>query len=162
MTFRWRGCDVLDGIKVDAQEVLRGLERHLGEAMAGIGEYGKQAGERLAEWARNPPFPYAPEKQYTEREIVLFKTLARRGRRLRRPVSARAGGPYKWRDRTGEARKSIAGGAAWDGAGLDIYVSGGTEYFRYLELGNEKRFAVLAPAVNALAPVILEQVRADK
>ena len=150
----------MDGLRVDAETFLDKLDAHVNGVMADIGEYGKQAGERLAEWAGDPPFPYAPQKRYTEREMVLFKTLAKRGKLK---VKKRAGdapqGPFRWRDRSGEARKSIAGGALWDGAGLDIYVCGGTEYFPHLELGNEKRYAVLAPAVEALAPEILERVR---
>jgi len=144
----------LDGFRVDGTALLDGLAAHLSEAMGSVGEYGKQAGERLAEWARNPPFPYAPEKQYTEREIALFKTLAKRGKL--KVKKGGNGGPYRWRDRTGEARRSIMGGAEWDGNGMDIYVCGGTEYFQYLELGNEKRFAVLAPSIEALGAEILE------
>ena len=147
----------MDGFRVEDREFLSGLNAYAAGVMARVGEYGRAAGERLAEWARNPPFPYAPERRYTEREIVRFKTLAKRGK-LRIAKRESQEGPYRWRDRSGEARKSITGGAEWDGARLDIYVCGGTEYFPHLELGNEKRYAVLAPAVEALAPGILEQM----
>ncbi|WPC42957.1 HK97 gp10 family phage protein [Clostridium sp. JS66] len=61
-----------------------------------------------------------------------------------------------WEDRTGQSRQTIQGGTQQNGDNIDIYVAGNTEYFPYLELCNDKKYAILQPTVNKLSPKILK------
>ncbi|WP_142415409.1 hypothetical protein [Hathewaya massiliensis] len=60
----------------------------------------------------------------------------------------------KWIDRTGIARKTIEGGKQWEGDSCHVYVAGNTDYFPYLELAHDKKYAILVPTRNKLAPEI--------
>lgn len=60
-----------------------------------------------------------------------------------------------WTDRTGNARNSIQGGYGWDGDKLVIILSGNVSYFVYLELANEKKYAILVPTTEKYTPEIL-------
>ena len=62
----------------------------------------------------------------------------------------------RWTDHTTNARESISGGHYWRGNTLVVRLSGGMEYSVYLELANEKRYAILRPTVERFAPEILE------
>ncbi|MBS4536810.1 hypothetical protein GOQ29_14410 [Clostridium sp. D2Q-14] len=53
-----------------------------------------------------------------------------------------------WTDRTSNARNSIRGDFGWQGSKAKIILSGGTEYFPYLELAMEKKYAILAPTLQ--------------
>lgn len=61
-----------------------------------------------------------------------------------------------WTDRTGNARNSIQGDFGWIGNQAVITLSGNMEYSVYLELANEKRFAILKPTIDRNAPEILK------
>lgn len=61
-----------------------------------------------------------------------------------------------WTDRTGLSRKTIQGGYQWTGNGkCTVYVSGNTAQFPFLELAHDKKYAVLQPTINKMAPQIL-------
>lgn len=53
-----------------------------------------------------------------------------------------------WTDRTGAARNSIQGGFQWNGENGLIYISGNVDYFKYLELYHEKKWAILWPTIT--------------
>ena len=64
-----------------------------------------------------------------------------------------------WQDQTGMARAGLRG--SW---GLNQYVywiklEHGVEYGVYLELSNEKRFAIVAPTADRFLPNLLQGVR---
>lgn len=61
-----------------------------------------------------------------------------------------------WEDRTGNARNSIQGKFIWKGKNSIIELSGNTDYFLYLELANEKNYAVLLPTIEREGPSVLE------
>lgn len=61
-----------------------------------------------------------------------------------------------WTDRTAMSRQTIEGGTQKNGDNVDVYVAGNTEYFPYLELCNDKKYAILQPTVNKLSPEILK------
>jgi hypothetical protein len=61
----------------------------------------------------------------------------------------------RWIDRTGLSRKTIQGGSQWDGNKNVIYIAGNTPQFVYLELAHDKKYAILQPTVDKLAPSIL-------
>lgn len=58
---------------------------------------------------------------------------------------AKAGAP--WQNQSGRARASIKGSATVAGGHCQIVISGNTDYFPYLELGKEGRFAILWPTI---------------
>ncbi|MCB2300393.1 hypothetical protein [Clostridium tagluense] len=60
-----------------------------------------------------------------------------------------------WINRTGMARKTIKGGKQWEGDKCHVYVCGNEEHSPYLELCNDKKYAILKPTVDKLSPEIL-------
>ncbi|KEI12791.1 hypothetical protein [Clostridium novyi] len=65
----------------------------------------------------------------------------------------------KWTDNTGLARKTIKGGKEWEGEKCNVYVAGNMEYSPFLELCNDKKYAILKPSVNKLSPEILRGLK---
>lgn len=63
-------------------------------------------------------------------------------------LEAKAKTNAPWTDRTGNARNSIQGGFQWNDKSGMIYVSGNTDYFKYLELYHEKKWAILWPTIT--------------
>lgn len=61
-----------------------------------------------------------------------------------------------WTDRTGQSRQTIKGGKQWEGDKCNVYVAGNTRYFPYLELCNDKEYAILKPTIDKLSPEILK------
>jgi len=60
-----------------------------------------------------------------------------------------------WTDRTGNARNSIQGKFGWKGNQAVITLSGNMNYSVYLELANEKKYAILKPTVDKWTPNII-------
>lgn len=65
----------------------------------------------------------------------------------------------KWTDRTAIARQTITQGYGWVGSTCYFYISGNTDYFPFLELAHEKKYAVLYPTIRALYPEVLAGMR---
>lgn len=63
-------------------------------------------------------------------------------------LEAKAKANAPWTDRTTNARNSIQGGFQWNDKNGMIYVSGDTDYFKYLELYHEKKWAILWPTIT--------------
>ena len=61
-----------------------------------------------------------------------------------------------WTDRTGQARQRLIGWVETFATKTRIHIGHGVDYGIYLELAHEKRYAILQPTVNAIAPEILE------
>lgn len=61
-----------------------------------------------------------------------------------------------WTDRTGLSRETIEGGNEWDGDECYIYVAGNTDYFPFLELCHDKKYATLKPSLDKLSPEIIK------
>lgn len=64
-----------------------------------------------------------------------------------------------WIDRTSNARNSIQSDFGWKGSHAIISLSGNMEYFPYLELAMEKKYAILVPTIERDAPDILSGYR---
>lgn len=64
-----------------------------------------------------------------------------------------------WHDRTGLARQTITGVADWSGSKFRIGIAGNMNYFPYLELSMEKRFAILWPTIRKESPEILRGMK---
>ena len=61
-----------------------------------------------------------------------------------------------WTDRTGHARQRLTGYVETFSDKTRINIAHGVYYGVYLELCNEKRFAILQPTVNALSKEVLK------
>ena len=61
-----------------------------------------------------------------------------------------------WTDRTGQARQRLTGWVEMLSDKIRIHIGHGVDYGIYLELANQRRFAVLQKTVNAVSPEILE------
>lgn len=60
-----------------------------------------------------------------------------------------------WTDRTSNARNSIQGSSGWQGDTMVVTVSGGVDYFPYLELAMGKQYAILSPTMQQYSNEIL-------
>lgn len=69
---------------------------------------------------------------------------------------AKMGAP--WTDRTSNARQSIQGFSYFEKSTLFIGISGGVDYFPYLELANEKKYAILYPTLQEYQDEIIRGV----
>lgn len=127
---------------------------------ASIGVYCDTFGKKLERWAKEPPYREKGTKELTDKELILMKVLAKKGKlkrkenRVDRTPNTLADQHYKWVDGRPQARPSIEGGFKWSGDRCAAYVSGNSDNFIYLELAFEKEFAVLYPAVKALEPIL--------
>ncbi|MBE6760232.1 MAG: hypothetical protein E7554_09155 [Ruminococcaceae bacterium] len=64
-----------------------------------------------------------------------------------------------WTDRTGNARRTLAGFSKWDSTGsLVVGIAGHMHYSPRLELHYGGRYAILVPTVDSYAPIILAAV----
>lgn len=53
-----------------------------------------------------------------------------------------------WHDRTGRARQSLKGSWSKEGSGYKVQIAHGVTYGIYLEMKNERRYAILMPTVE--------------
>lgn len=113
--------------------------------------------KEMEAWAKNPPYPEAPKHELTEKDLIKIKTLAKRGKLKRNSGSNSGGGPYKWRDQTGDARKFLKAHVKWTNTNtLMVSLSHHVEYGIYLELANEGKYAILEEAIRKYAPQFME------
>lgn len=61
----------------------------------------------------------------------------------------------RWTDRTGAARQRLQGYTHRTTTGWRIVLAHGVDYGIWLELANEKRFAIVGPLIQLSAPYIL-------
>lgn len=61
-----------------------------------------------------------------------------------------------WTDRTGHARQRLIGWVETFADKVRIHIGHGVDYGVYLELCNERRFAILQPTINAMSKEVLE------
>lgn len=62
----------------------------------------------------------------------------------------------RWTDRTGHARQRLIGYVTDEFEGVRLNLAHGVDYGLWLEVANEKRFAIVEPIVRLSAPFILE------
>lgn len=61
----------------------------------------------------------------------------------------------RWTDRTGDARKRIKGAVFKTNKGFRIELAHGVDYGLWLELANEKKYAIVEPIVRMSSPYIM-------
>lgn len=64
-----------------------------------------------------------------------------------------------WTDRTGDARKRLKGYVTDIPNGYRINLAHGVDYGIWLELANEKRFAILEPTIRLQGPMVLKGLK---
>jgi hypothetical protein len=62
----------------------------------------------------------------------------------------------RWTDRTGHARQRLRGFVETGSKGYRIVLAHGVDYGLWLELANEKRFAIVEPIIRLSAPYIMQ------
>ena len=62
----------------------------------------------------------------------------------------------RWTDRTGNARQRLQGNTRWDETALIAAISHNVDYGMWLELCNEKKYAILEEALNSQAQNLLD------
>lgn len=67
---------------------------------------------------------------------------------------AKQGAP--WTDRTTMARKSLRGDAEKTNSGVRISLAHGVDYGLWLELANEKRYAIIMPTIETKGKEVLD------
>lgn len=65
-----------------------------------------------------------------------------------------------WTDRTGDARRTLhADVADSPGVATTITLAHGVPYGIWLEIANQGRFAIIAPAIDHWAPIIMQDIQ---
>ena len=62
----------------------------------------------------------------------------------------------RWTDRTGNARQRLKGSTRWEETALIAAISHNVDYGMWLELCNEKKYAILEEALNSQAQNLLD------
>lgn len=95
----------------------------------------------------NRTFLSLPEK--IEKAVMGF------GKTQAASLEAEAKKNRPWSDRTAQARQRITGYCEKTDVGVRIYLSHGVNYGVYLELANEKRYAIIYPTLRQNGPEIM-------
>ena len=66
----------------------------------------------------------------------------------------------RWKDRTGHARQRLTGYTEVSGDRIRVAIAHGVEYGKCLELGHDKKYAILQEAVNSQAEEIMDGFKA--
>lgn len=91
-----------------------------------------------------------------EHEMRLQAAVQLYGETAGEKLEAEAKKDRPWQDRTSIARQTIEGGAERRGNKVVVYVAGNTDYFPYLELAHEKKYAILFPTIRKMGREIIE------
>lgn len=89
----------------------------------------------------------------------LEKSLETYGQTTSKQIEAAAKKNRKWIDRTGQARQRLQGGSELRPGKLIIFLQHGVDYGIYLELANEKKYAIIYPTLRHEAPEVMNGLR---
>lgn len=67
-----------------------------------------------------------------------------------------------WQDQTGKARRSLGVQNFYGDTEIVSILTGGVAYLEFLELNQAGRFAILAPALDIWAEVLIERLGAER
>lgn len=70
-------------------------------------------------------------------------------------IEAYAKSNARWQDRTGDARRRLKGDVLSSGTVYRIRLAHGVNYGKWLELANERRYAIIEESINAEGPGII-------
>ena len=91
-------------------------------------------------------------KGIAEREIKTRAALGLYADTVAKKMETHAKSNKPWVDRTGRAKQSLNSSWKWVGDVARVELSHGVHYGIYLELCNERRFSVISPTINYIAP----------
>lgn len=91
-------------------------------------------------------------KGLEEREGRIKSSLGLYADTVAKKMEAHAKINKPWIDRTGRAKQSLNSSWKWIGDVARIELSHGVDYGVYLEFCNEKKYSVIAPTINYIAP----------
>ncbi|MBP3930990.1 MAG: HK97 gp10 family phage protein [Peptostreptococcaceae bacterium] len=91
-------------------------------------------------------------KGLAEREIKTRAALGLYADTVAKKMEAHAKSNKPWTDRTGRAKQSLNSSWSWRGDVARVELSHGVDYGIYLEFCNERRFSVISPTINYIAP----------
>jgi hypothetical protein len=143
------------------------LDKFASRLTAALVATAQKHGASAEAWAKNPPFPLRPLRPDEAKETAEARTrrVAKKSEQGSEPVSPP---PYqemsgseeslKWRDQTALARKGIFHKVTAEGGILKITLAHSMSYGVYLELANQRRYAVIEPAVKIMAPKFIDEV----
>ena len=91
-------------------------------------------------------------KGLAEREIKTRAALGLYADTVAKKMEAHAKSNKPWVDRTGRAKQSLNSSWKWVGDVARVELSHGVYYGIYLELCNEKRYAIIKPTIDTISP----------
>lgn len=109
-------------------------------------------------WQTPPSALGAGLRRYGDRAHQAVLTVAKL---VADEAEARAKAEAPWTDRTGNARQSLRGEAVALGREtVAIYLSGGMDYSKWLELAHGEKYRIILPTLESLYPVVLARLKA--
>ena len=91
-------------------------------------------------------------KGLAEREIKTRAALGLYADTVAKKMETHAKSNKPWVDRTGRAKQSLNSSWKWVGDVARVELSHGVYYGIYLELCNEKRYAIIKPTIYTISP----------
>ena len=91
-------------------------------------------------------------KGLAEREIKTRAALGLYADTLAKKMETHAKSNKPWVDRTGRAKQSLNSSWKWVGDVARVELSHGVYYGIYLELCNEKKYAIISPTIDIISP----------
>ena len=91
-------------------------------------------------------------KGIAEREIKTRAALGLYADTVAKKMETHAKSNKPWVDRTGRAKQSLNSSWKWVGDVARVELSHGVYYGIYLELCNEKKYAIIKPTIDTISP----------
>ena len=91
-------------------------------------------------------------KGLAEREIRTRAALGLYADTVAKKMETHAKSNKPWVDRTGRAKQSLNSSWKWVGDVARVELSHGVYYGIYLELCNEKKYAIIKPTIDIISP----------
>ena len=91
-------------------------------------------------------------KGLAEREIKTRAALGLYADTVAKKMETHAKSNKPWVDRTGRAKQSLNSSWKWVGDVARVELSHGVYYGIYLELCNEKKYAIIKPTIDIISP----------
>lgn len=91
-------------------------------------------------------------KGLAEREIKTRAALGLYAGTVAKKMETHAKSNKPWVDRTGRAKQSLNSSWKWVGDVARVELSHGVYYGIYLELCNEKKYAIIKPTIDTISP----------
>lgn len=91
-------------------------------------------------------------KGLAEREIKTRAALGLYAGTVAKKMETHAKSNYKWAPKSGAAHQRLNGSWKWVGDVARVELSHGVHYGIYLELCNEKKYAIIKPTIDIISP----------